>query len=184
MNTNQIAEVDHDVPTEADKNLYLLLANRQYNKDYLMPNIKAIIAANPDKKVKSYINRIAQTNMDSYNALTDLVGYLHKQTVLTAGQKETMKRVSALYMDCAILPFVTPAEKMDDLGALIDNFHAGKYTTAGGELIDALKEAPDSYNAQIYLVINTYMPDADEVIKKTMANAIEKLIHVRKAVGI
>ncbi len=73
---------------------------------------------------------------------------------------------------------------MDDLGALIDNFREGNYTTSGGELIDALKAAPDSYNAQIYLVINTYMPQADEIVKKTMANAIEKLMHVRQTVGI
>lgn len=183
MNTNQTTQ-DHDIPSEADKNLYLMLANRRYNKDYLMPNIKAIRAAYSDKTVKGLIDRISDTNMASYNALTNFLQYISKQSGWTEGQKETLNRVSELYMDCAVLPFVTPAEKMDDLGALIDNFREGNYTVSGGELIDAIKAAPDSYNAQIYLVINTYMPQADEIVKKTMANAIEKLMHVRQTVGI
>ncbi len=90
MNTSQTTQ-DHDIPSEADKNLYLMLANRRYNKDYLMPNIKAIRAAYSDKTVKGLIDRISDTNMASYNALTNLFQYINKQKEWTESQKETLK---------------------------------------------------------------------------------------------
>lgn len=179
--TTEQPEIDN-TPGEDDKNFYLMMANKIYMKDFLMPNIKTFIAMYPDKTAKAHIMKIDETNRQAYNALVGFQQYMNKNG-FSLGQKEQLKKIEQLYMDCAILPFVTPVEKMNDLAALIDNFHVGAYSRTGGEIIEAIQSSPDDYNAQTYTLIHTYLPDADESRKKALAIAIEKMFHLRSQLG-
>lgn len=189
MNTIPV-EVDNTVfstelafqPTEADKNTYLLLAHREVLKR-LMPAIKNLRNYHQQANIKKAIDKVQETNMAAYQALQAFYQQAFAGRIPDS-MKASAARIEKLYLECAMLPYVTETANIPDLEQHVQNYHRESYAVVDSHIVDAFIAADGEVSASMRELVNRYFPDAKPAHKEAFAIGVEKLIQVRENLGV
>lgn len=169
-------------PTEADKNLYLLLAHRKVLKR-LMPAIKNLRNYHKQPNIKKAIDKVQTTNLAAYQALQE---FYHQAFAgrMPESMRESADRIEQLYLDCAMLPYETETDRIPELEQHVVNYYDKSYHIVDSKIVDAFIAAPSDPSAGMMELVNRYFPDADPAYKQAFATGVEKLIGVRQQLGV
>jgi hypothetical protein len=176
------APVANNFPTKDDQVLFLFEANRHYLKN-LLPYIKRIRAVSSDPQLRKSVDTIDQLN----RSLVTAHQQFHRRVLVMTNNDESLKKqtqvIADLATECAMLPLTTAPDKMTALSAMVENFKSGTYIEADPRMVEALQNAPEDFNAQIGIVLHTYLPDVDRPLRESLARALETLFSTRKQIG-